>query len=302
LTLLAKVDHSLAGPGLRQGFGQARRSGGAAKAAHPRSLEELPVVDGRCVFHDATARRCRAQSALGHAALPLACRQFPRVSVVDPRGVSVTLSHFCPTAASMLDAVDPVAIVTTAPAFPDDGEYEGLDASRGLPPLLRPEMLIGWDDWWLWEELSVATLTRDDLMPVQALDALQQAVDRVIDWSPRRGPLAVAIRDAFAQIAPRESPSPSLAPYLEDVMTAIPEEMRPATHPAAPSPSVAAMRRYLAAHAFANWTIHLGDGLHAWLRSLELAYALARGFGVRHADLLLRHLADPRVLADRLTA
>jgi hypothetical protein len=260
------------------------------------------VIDGRCVFHDATGYRCRAQSALGHAALPLACRQFPRVCVIDPRGVSVTLSHFCPTAASMLDDDAPTAILTSAPAFPDDGEYEGLDATGGLPPLLRPDMLMDWDDWWLWEDLSVATLARDDLTPARALDALQQAVDGVIDWSPRRGPLAVAMHDAFARIAPRESTPPSLAPYLDDVMTAIPKEMRPAAHPSASPPSAPAMQRYLAAHAFANWTIHLGDGLRGWLRSIEAAYALARQFGVRHADLLLRHLADPRALAERLRA
>jgi hypothetical protein len=266
------------------------------------SLEELPVIGGHCVFHDVERHRCRAQAALGHGALPLACRQFPRVAVIDPRGVSVTLSHFCPTAAAMLDAEDPIAIVAGAAAFPDDGEYEGLDATAGLPPLLRPDMLMGWADWWLWEELSVATLARDDLTPAQALGALRQAVERVDDWSPRRGALASAIRDAFADLVPGESSPPSVERYLEDVMTAIPEEMRPATHPSAPPPSVPAMRRYLAAHAFANWTMHLGDGLRAWLWSLEAAHAVASAFGVRHADLLLRHLADPRVLADRLTA
>ena len=62
----------------------------------------LATAHGRCVFHD-PAGRCAIHSALGHDALPLACRQFPRVSVTDPRGVSVTLSHYCPTAAALLD-------------------------------------------------------------------------------------------------------------------------------------------------------------------------------------------------------
>ena len=63
------------------------------------------------------------------------------------------------------------------------------------------------------------------------------------------------------------------------------------------------LRHFLAARAFANWTAHLGRGLRAWLRSIEAAYALVQsGHGIRQADLLLRHLADPRALADRWSA
>ena len=51
-------------------------------------------------------------------------------------------------------------------------------------------------------------------------------------------------------------------------------------------------------HAFANWTAQLGQGLCSWLRSLEYAAALIdEGYGIRHADLILRHLADPRLFA-----
>jgi Fe-S-cluster containining protein len=78
----------------------------------PDAPAETPAILGRadhdCVFYDrspaAAAGRCRIQSVLGHEGLPLACRQFPRVSVHDPRGVSVTLSHYCPTAAGLLTA------------------------------------------------------------------------------------------------------------------------------------------------------------------------------------------------------
>jgi len=58
-----------------------------------------------------------------------------------------------------------------------------------------------------------------------------------------------------------------------------------------------ALRRFLAAHAFANWTAHLGPGLRTWWRSLDAAHTLARRYGVRHADLLLRHVGDPNELA-----
>ena len=57
------------------------------------------------------------------------------------------------------------------------------------------------------------------------------------------------------------------------------------------------LRRFLASHAFANWTAHLGRGLRAWWRSVDAAHTLARRYGVRHADLVLRHLADPNELA-----
>ena len=84
----------------------------------------LGVQDHVCVFFDAEhGRLCAVQRALGHDALPLACRQFPRVSLRDPRGVSVTLSHYCPTAASLLGSPRPVTIVRDAPAFPEGAEY-----------------------------------------------------------------------------------------------------------------------------------------------------------------------------------
>jgi hypothetical protein len=60
----------------------------------------------------------------------------------------------------------------------------------------------------------------------------------------------------------------------------------------------AEITRVLAAHAFANWTAHMGRGLRTWLRSLEAVHAsIASGFDVAQVDLLLRHLADPAELA-----
>jgi hypothetical protein len=54
----------------------------------------------------------------------------------------------------------------------------------------------------------------------------------------------------------------------------------------------------LAAHAFANWTAHQGEGLRTWWRSLEAVHVLlSAGVGVQQTDLLLRHLADPQALA-----
>jgi hypothetical protein len=81
-------------------------------------------------------------------------------------------------------------------------------------------------------------------------------------------------------------------------MEAIPGDLdRPSPSGTATAPAVA--RRLLAAHAFANWTAHLGRGLRTWHRSLEAVSALlASGYDVRQTDLLLRHLADPSELAE----
>ncbi len=259
----------------------------------------LAVDDGRCVFHDAGACRCRIQTALGHEALPLACRQFPRVTVRDPRGVSVTLSHYCPTAASMLDDRAQVRIVDEAPAFPSGGEYVGLDARSSLPPLLRPDMLMDWESWWEWERQSVECLTESSGSAAEALAGLAAAVENVRSWRPGDGLLIDRVRSAFNQPIPHGAPSFADDTTVQDVLDAIPDAHRPAMPPLAGTVPDSTMRRYLSAHAFANWTAHLGRGLRTWRRSVETAYVLAGSYGVRHADLWLRHLADPARLADR---
>ena len=262
----------------------------------------LPLVEDRCVFHDSVRRRCRAQNALGHAALPLACRQFPRVSLIDPRGTSVTLSHYCPTALAMLDESSPIEIVVNASAFPEDGEYEGLDARTDLPPLLRDDMAMDWESWWLWEAQSLAIIDARADEPASALAALTVATDALSGWSPSHGPLDVAIRSAFDQAQQSEAAwfqdDATRQSGLGEVVVAIPPEYGPRSFDRTARPSAQRiLSRFLAAHAFANWTAHLGDGLRAWLRSLEVAYTLASDLGVRQADLLLRHLSDPNALA-----
>lgn len=91
---------------------------------------------------------------------------------------------------------------------------------------------------------------------------------------------------------------------VDDVRSAVPpgagrERLeRPLTQ-AMPRESSDAEKRFLAAHAFANWTAHLGTGLRAWFRSIEAAYALLEaGFAPGDADLLLRHLAETSILTE----
>ena len=265
----------------------------------------LHIVHHACAFHDSHARRCAIQRSLGHDALPLACRQFPRVVVRDPRGVSITLSHYCPTAVSLLErASDRFAIVSDAPAFPATGEYVGLDARGGFPPLLRPGMLMDWESWWYWEQLTVDTLSTATESPAVALARLSQAVDLVRSWRPSDGALMEAMRISAArsqETTPRPTMTPeAMAGLRAEIDRAIPADLADgvAAAPRAPLPDDRTVYRFVAAHAFGNWTAHLGGGLRSWLRSVEAAYALiTTGDSVRDADLKLRHLSDPYALA-----
>ena len=279
-----------------------------APSATPALLQS---DDHGCVFYEALpasvgepARagngRCRIHRTLGHGALPLACRQFPRISVIDPRGTSVTLSHYCPTAAGLLDVAE-VAITNESPAFPADAELVGLDVRTNLPPLLRPDMLMDWESWWEWEQRAVGTIARPDRSPEQALAILSASVESVRTWTPDDGALLAAIHDGFARATRREEARPTFTTQargaLSDVLSAIPADLRPSRFERLDAPSATAVRAFLAAHAFANWTAHLGQGLRSWLRSLQAALSLVNELGVRQADLLLRHLADPNELA-----
>jgi Fe-S-cluster containining protein len=258
----------------------------------------LPVVDGRCIFFDRQARRhCAVQHALGHDALPLACRQFPRVVVRDPLCVSVVLSHFCPTAADALTADGPVSITITAPAFPSSAEYEGLDATEGLPPLLRPEMAMDWESWHRFEELSVELLDEGQESPQEAIAQLEAAVEQLRVWRPCDGNLHDAVLAAFEHARRvRRRPHLDVSGIVRAVRDAIPPELRASADvPLTDDPAMrdGVLARFVAAHAFANWTAHLGTGLRTWLESIKAAYAVAvHTSSVRRADLMLRHLAD----------
>ena len=251
-----------------------------------------------CVFYDGRdGGRCRVHRALGHDALPLACRQFPRVSVLDPRGASVTLSHYCPTAARLLEEAETFAITDDAPSFPAGTEIVGLDARTNLPPLLTPNMLMDWDAWWEWERRAVGVLARPELSPAEALAEVRATVEDVRRWIPADGPLVARIDAAFRRASGHDAIGRTWTSALADVLAAVPEELRPRRFDSSGPPSTTVARSFLAAHAFANWTAHLGHGLRSWFRSVEAAWMLVNELGVRQADLILRHLADPNELA-----
>lgn len=246
---------------------------------------------GRCVFYRGA---CEIQRCAGHGALPSACQHFPREVLIDSRGVHVTLSHYCPTAADLLFShVGPVQIVEGPPAVPD-GEPEGLDARGVLPPRLTSDVLMDADGYAAWEAHMVRVLTRDDgQTPEQALDQLERDLRVIQRWRPGERPLASAIQ----QIARAEA---------EDTGAAV-------STPA----GTRVIRRFLAARAFASWFAYQSGGPAGVQAALRLMLGLLRERmrahdasdaradaalkeSVRETDLHILHLADRDVLARRV--
>lgn len=212
----------------------------------PVEVHRQPVVGtatlttaGGCRFFDAGGDRlCELHRTHGHDALPMACQQFPRRVLLDDRGVHVALSHFCPTAASMLFRDDvPLEIVADPPAFPSDAYYEGLDARGALPPLLAPDVLMDLESYTAWEREAVRLFARDDWTADQALSALASATATLSKWRPSQGALLDAVPYAFAPFA--EAPG---APRRDLDLS------RP-------------LRHYAAAKIFASWTAYNSDRL-----------------------------------------
>jgi hypothetical protein len=240
------------------------------------------AADGRCVFHGAG---CAIHSALGHAALPAACRHFPRVALIDGRGVFVTLSHYCPTAASLLlQSKGGTQIIEGPPALPDDELPEGLDARDALPPLRHPRMLMDLESYGAWERSLVTALAGSD-SPEDVLDA---TAGRRVQLSDQ----------ALFAIAKDSVPAPYTWPdYV-------------ASGDAGPPPADIE-GRYLTAHAFACWMAYQGNSLLSIVIYLRVVLAVLRAEvqrrgsvleGIRQSDLLLRHLADREALAARISS
>lgn len=316
----------------------------SARAAIETGLRErrLPMVDafaagfppahysgvlrrehGACVLYDQTSHRCTVHSRLGEAALPVTCRQFPRIARIGPRGVAITLSHFCPTAARMLLRDDvPLAVVEQPPAFPT-GEYEGLEADE-WPPLLHPAMLMddesydAWEAHVVWRCATVPSLW-------SALATIRRDATVLARWRPGDGPLLRAVLDCRSwDTVPAAAPAPAwVLTRVCDARQAVPEAdpdadlgvesagLGPAS--VALEPFERAALRLVAAHGFASWCAYQARGLAAHVRSLETVAAVlltevarlgpstldqARFLAaVRGTDFLLRHEASREALA-----
>lgn len=254
---------------------------------------------GRCVFH---GDGCAIHSALGPAALPAACQHFPRVVLIDARGVFVTLSHYCPTAAAMLIENDrPVSIVEGPPALPDGALPEGLDARDALPPLHSPRMLMDLESYGAWE--------RDTVLALAHSDAPGAVVDDLL------GGVTMNDRELF-EVARASVPAPyswPAPPALSERGSAALFEgsERRVEGPALSERGDSARVEgpFLAAHAFACWMAYEGNGLVSIAIYLRLVLAVLRTElarqpsvvdAIRQSDLLLRHLIDREALAARI--
>ena len=247
--------------------------------------------NGDCVFFHRGSGLCVVHRDLGEPALPATCRHFPRVAVRDGRGTFITLSHFCPTAASMLFREDvPLEIVEAPPAFPP-ADYEGLNVHPDAwPPMLHPRMLMDPEGYGAWERHMVARCAAVSCSPESVVATLYRDARLLRQWKPADGSLDGAVASLSA--APVDGAMPrtlddSLILY-EHVIAVVPDELKPARddeelerayrdrlHPAwrhfrAP------INRFLAAKAFASWAAYQGRGILTIVRGIETALALVR--------------------------
>jgi Fe-S-cluster containining protein len=273
---------------------------------------------GRCAFFDPRRRPsglCTVHGDLGERALPSACHHFPRVVTLTPLGVSVTLSHYCPTAAGMLFRVVPALSVVEDPsAFPPGRPYEGLDAREALPPLLRPGVLMDWPSLERWERFAVSVLSVDRRSPEAALEVLAVAAEEARRWTPVDGPfgpffegvlgswqaLQGALRNGLSspgdpvgrgspgvrawQLVADTVPRRAAAQGRGDLFPPAPEGLGEAdARWVAPAwPALAPpIRCWLAARAFASWIALQGEGLRTTVAFLRVALGLLRAEAAR---------------------
>ncbi|MGE3491158.1 MAG: YkgJ family cysteine cluster protein [Vicinamibacterales bacterium] len=243
---------------------------------------------GHCVFHGAGG--CGV-----YPTRPSSCVHFPYVCLIDARGVHVTLSHYCPTAASMLfDDRGPIQIVEGPSPVAGDDVPEGLDARESLPPTSAKSTagkpnpgntrLMSWHELGEWEREAVAG---------SAVEA---------------GPPSLALFESARAAVPAPLAWPPAPDHLERTWT---ERVAPGWPMFAP-----VVARYRAAKVFASWATYLGDGPASVLRLADIAVAVLEvevvrqcleagrpldawllKQAIRQADLLLVHYADGRVLS-----
>lgn len=248
--------------------------------------------NGHCVFFEAGGPGCAV-----HDFKPAACVHFPHICLIDQRGVHVTLSHYCPTAAAMLfEHTGPVAIVEGPLPVREGDALEGLDARDALPPE---------------REDPPGPKTQDpgpQLMSVEEFSAWEReevAAARIDGWQ--------ADDLAWFAHARQSVPPPWGWPQAPPDTEAL---WRSLVSPAWPE-FADVLHRYAAAKVFASWAAYQGDGLAAVGRGLRIAAAVLRvesarecrregrmldaallTQAIRNSDLLLVHYGDPeRLLA-----
>ena len=289
------------------------------------SLRKLDST-GACWFRDDPGRACAIHRNHGEAVLPSACRQFPKVCVLEPGVVSVSLSHYCPTAAGLLfGPPTDFRLVSDPGAFPGDWPFEGLDARDAYPPFLRPGVLLGFDGLRTFEDQAVAVLAGEALG--RALAILESAVEGVRSWTMEAGPLCELMPGAFARAA-REATQAKTQPRATDPRAVLLSAVTAGTTPNAELPDFRAasttvsaladlaLRKYLASRLIAAWIAFQGDDLRQVVRYLRLCLDTVLLFesarspaesdairwkeAIRSTDLWILHHCDPELLARNL--
>jgi hypothetical protein len=234
------------------------------------SLTLSTTDGGACVLYD--DGRCAIHRDAGPRLMPTPCRNFPRVTLRDRRGLFITLSHVCPTAARLLLTAEDLAIVDAPSSLSLGGQVEGLDATNVMPPLLRAGMLMDLEGYSEWERQAISVLAQRAYSPVAAIAVIRAATADVLQWTPGSESLTARTRRAFDR---------ARVPW-----------------PRAGGPLEHATKAFLAAHVFASWAAYQEGGLAAVVDAVERALTL---FGavpdgeaafiarVRAVDLQLRH-------------
>lgn len=296
------------------------------------------------MFHHTTGPhaggRCAIHAALGHAALPVACQQFPRVVVIRPHSTAVSFSHYCPTAARLLFRDDVrLAVEADPPSCPADRCREGLDLRAALPPSLRADALFGWECFDRWERFALEILARDDGndTPEGALGRIARAAEQLREWRVDRGDLDTWTLRCLSSLPPSTALNSTAAAAAVEAharaRAAVPPELCP---PPASSDYAESwgdlvsgawptwrrvVRRYLATRAWASWVGHESGGVRGCVRALCLSLGVLRVEcaraaaaadrrldeslllqAVRESDRILVHLVAPDVLAADLRA
>jgi len=277
---------------------------------------------GVCWFRDPDRRDCAIHREFGEEALASACRQFPRVAVLEPDQVSVSLSHYCPTAAGLLfSPQSDFALVDDPRAFPVSWPFEGLDARLACSPLLLPQVLLGSDGLRSLEQQAVAVLSEPGVHTGVA--RFDRAVRRIREWVPAAGPVPQFVADCF-DVTRRISVSAAKPSDPRPVLQAsVPQGVRvPVLPQFAPSEADLstgvdlALRRYVAARLVAGWILYLANDLAVTAKYLRFCLDVVLLFegarersepetarwreAIRTADLWILHFCDPDLLARNL--
>lgn len=137
----------------------------------------LEKVDGHCVFLQPDGG-CAVHAAMGAAAKPGFCREYPFTVMREPRGVSVTVREGCGGAAeSSLDG-----------RLLEDHAQEVLDLPRAYPiptfspkhVVLVPGLGVELDDWIVLEDALVNDVLEHDRQPAAHMAAMRALVLRSV--------------------------------------------------------------------------------------------------------------------------